>query len=235
MTPMKDVLQSFAGLDESLRRSHPSMSEEYNPALVRVADGTSIAGDLEFLLTQYSLLPAMIVEFLSTGARRLWEWPDVKIELERNISEEKGSRTDKISHYSILKEALLKEINLDISDVEGSAETHKFLNSIRIGLNNEEPCFVAGVIYGLEASAIPELSIVAKLINSYAELAGLNPPINFSQMVGRGTNLKTDILGHDKYSLNIFFASHLWDFEVGHKRGLASTLTPYIAGNVQAF
>jgi hypothetical protein len=120
------------------------------------------------------------------GATRLRDWKKVKAELERNVGEELGTRTDGLSHYVILKSALLKELGLDVSDACPSNSTEHFLDSVRQELAGRPAAFVAGMLYGLEASAIPELTIVAEIINEYALLAGLKQPINIAAMTPRG-------------------------------------------------
>jgi hypothetical protein len=170
------------------------------------------------------------VEFLSTGASRLQRWTSVKAELERNIGEEMGSRTEGLSHYAILKRGLLKELGLNVSSVKPFVSTDRFLSSVKCGLTDQPEPFIAGMIYGLEASAVPELTIVAKIINEYARILGLNAPINLSGMNARATVEENMV--SDKYSLNVFFASHLWDFEVGHKKRLASTFIQDLPSSV---
>jgi hypothetical protein len=218
---MKSILDSLANLEASLQ-SHSSMNEEQNPVLSHLRTEGASETDLEFVLAQYSLLPARIVEFLSVGASRLQQWSSVKGELERNISEEMGSRTEGLSHYAILKRAVLRELGLNVTSVEPVVSTDRFLNSVKSGLLERPESFVAGMLYGLEASAVPELTVVAKLINEYARTLGLDEPINLSGLNARSNAEETPV--GDKYSLNVFFSSHLWDFEVGHRKRLASTL-----------
>lgn len=220
---MKALLDSLAKLEVSLQ-SHASLSEDLNPVLRLLHLGGVTTADLESVLSQYSLLPAQIVEFLSAGSSRLQEWSSVKVELERNIGEEMGSRTEGFSHYAILKRALQKELGLNVSAVQPLPSTRQFLRSIEAGLADQPKPFVAGILYGLEASAVPELTIVAKIINEYARILELNAPINLSGMnTTTRVRVEENMVG-ERYSLNLFFSSHLWDFEVGHKKGLASTL-----------
>jgi hypothetical protein len=201
------------------------MTEERNPALLRVTLNTATRGYLESVLAQYCFLPATIVEFLKIGAVRLKKWKVVKTELERNIAEEMGTITRGSSHFEILRGALQNELLLDVSSAKATVETCEFLNSIRVGLNSENPSFVAGILYGLEASAIPELTIVAKLINAYSVSIAVNTPIDFESNPFTSSNKQDRRLVNDKYTLNRFFAAHLLDFEVGHKQRLAATFT----------
>ena len=215
-----EMSRLFRRLNRSLGCCHPSMSDERNPVLV-IIDGQEIEiGKIRDILAEYSLLPGRIVEFLSTGMSRVRMWPDVTRELERNIGEELGSRTNARSHYDILRDALLNELQLDVSDMTPSCGSARLLRSLRDGLTVEPPAFVGGVLYGLEASAIPELTIVAQAINAYARLRDFQTdPIDLVRLT-----TPTEENNHRDYkelSLNSFFAAHLKDFEVGHRDGLA--------------
>jgi len=218
----KPIIESLAQLENSLR-SHSSMVEDMNPVFDRIRRNELSAIQIEGVLAQYSLLPKAIVEFLSTGTSRLQGWTNIESELERNVAEEMGSRTEGLSHYVILENALLRELGIDVENVRATVGTKEFLDSIKSGLSHQSAPYVAGMLYALEASAVPELMIVAKLVNHYARMIGLNSPIALSGMTVRKQN---DVsLVNDRYSLNVFFASHLWDFEVGHRKRLALTIT----------
>jgi hypothetical protein len=232
---MNAVLQTLLQLELSFQSEsdHPSMSLHRNPVLARLREGLFTAEEVGEVLGQYSLLPATIVEYLMIGATRLRDWKKVKAELERNVGEELGTRTESLSHYVILKSALSKELRLDISEARPSESTEHFLDSVRQELSKRPLAFVAGMLYGLEASAIPELTIVAEILNEYALLAGLKQPINTSAMTPRVKGSEPSGLRNNRYSLNSFslnsfFALHLLDFEIGHKQELASALEEYI-------
>ena len=226
---LNSIAQSWGRLAESLQFEHDSMSERDNPVLVLLQRGGLTAKELGNILAQYSLLPATIVEFLATGASQLKIWPDVRGELERNMREELGSRTDGQSHYEILKAALLSELGLDVTETCATNCTSEFLSLIRKGLLEESPDFIAGGVYALEASAIPELTIVACLINEYARLTELpNEPIDLFPLQSLKRDINRYVGVNDKYSLNSFFASHLLDFEVGHRNGLAAAVQKYV-------
>ena len=219
--------ESVSQLDQSLQTQYAAMSETLNPVILRLDEGSLSESELGAILGQYSILPARIIEFLSLGAERLRHWPKVKQELRRNIGEEMGSRTDKTSHYEILRNALRQEVGLNITDSTLNAATNRFLESVRRGLSNQPKAFVAGVIYGLEASAIPELTVVAKLINQYASFSGKNAPIDLAAM-SQCVNQRSDRDMGGSLNLDTFFAIHLQDFEVGHRDGLVDSLKLYI-------
>jgi hypothetical protein len=220
--------ESVNQLDQSLQTQYAAMSETLNPVILELDEGSLSESELGVILGQYSILPARIIEFLSLGAERLRQWPKVKQELERNIDEELGSRTGDRSHYDILQDALRQEVKLDIADSEPTVATHRFMENVREGLLNKPEAFVAGVIYGLEASAIPELTVVARLINQYASLSGQIAPIDLTAMAQRSSQRPTKDMGVS-FNLDTFFAMHLQDFEVGHRNGLVNSLKWYVA------
>jgi hypothetical protein len=204
------------------------MVEQTNPVLRRINEGKLNSSEVEETLSQYSLLPRQIVQFLFAGASRLQGWEAVATELHRNIGEEEGSRTDEIPHYIILKDALLKELALDITNVHPAEGTKRFLNAIEKGLSEQSAAFAAGMLYALEDSAVPELAVVANIINKYALLVGQSEPIDLVRM-SRDYKLNAMSSEAEKYCLNLFFASHMLDFEIGHKNRLASAIQSHIS------
>jgi len=75
------------------------------------------------------------------------------------------------------------------------------------------------MIYALEASAVPELTTVGKIINCQAgreaiKLLGANNPSSLRRIV------ETEV-----YSLEDFFFLHIHDFERAHESRLKSAIT----------
>lgn len=224
MTPVKALLNKT--LPDTLNR-HAAFDEQRNPVLARIKNKPVGAGDVAKVLRQYSLLPATIVEFLKIGETRLFEWQTVREELQRNIGEELGSRTKGQTHYEILNTSANRELGLLLSDAVSTADTDKFLNQIRQDLFVQPHSYTAGMLFALEASAIPELTVVAHVINKYAELIGnVENPITLSEQDWKNAAGSSGVTSH--YTLNGFFAAHLFDFEIGHKDRLAHTLENYI-------
>jgi hypothetical protein len=195
----QDVESWVNDLDQTVKL-HPSMVEESNPVLVALKEGRMRETQAEAVLRQYSRLPALIVDFLSKGKTRLHSWTDTERELERNIGEETGSRTGGISHYEILKVGLQEELRLNLNQLTETDPTKHFLELIREGLSSKPEPFVAGLIYALEASAVPELTVVAEIVNHCASLKSMPKPISWARVM------------------------HLYVFEVGHKNGLVEAL-----------
>ncbi|HEX7331521.1 MAG TPA: DUF3865 domain-containing protein [Pyrinomonadaceae bacterium] len=221
MKPIEILLNET--LPDMLKR-HAAFDEQRNPVLTRIKPKPVVAQDVAKALGQYSLLPATIVEFLKIGESRLFEWEAVREELQRNIGEEMGSRTEGQTHYEILKTSANRELGLLLSDAAPTPDTDKFLNQIRQDLFVRPRSHAAGMLFALEASAIPELTVVAHVVNKYAELIGnVENPITLSEHDWKNTR---GPVSH--YTLNSFFAAHLFDFEVGHRNRLANTLEKYI-------
>jgi len=191
-----------------------------NPVLVRSA---SPAFDLAAALGQYCHLPAEIAELLETARARLSGWPDVFAELSRNIGEERGARTENISHYEILVRGLSKELGLDVTKIPASEETRTFLNTLFEGMDDPSLPLAAGCVYALEDSAVPELQVVSDLINAQAFRMGRAALIDLSS-ADEGTHARRE------YSLNYFFRLHIYDFEIGHRTFLAEALGSQVVG-----
>jgi hypothetical protein len=219
--------ESVNRVDQKLSTQYVAMSETENPVIRGLVVGSLSTQKLGSILGQYSILPARIVEFLSIGAERLGQWPKVRKELERNIDEELGGRTGAKSHYDILQDALMREVRLEVVDTKPSTATSEFMECVKSGLLNQPEAFVAGIIYGLEASAIPELTVVAKLINHYASLIGEKAPIDVTAMSRRSEQRSDKDMGAS-LKLDTFFAFHLQDFEIGHRNGLENSLKCYV-------
>jgi hypothetical protein len=228
MQVITDNAKYWNELENSLRMNHSSMDSAQNPVLKGIREGIFDVEALQFILSQYSLLPANIVDFLLSGANQLAVWPKVKSELKRNVAEERGSRTEDISHYGILQSALYDELGLDIAKIKPVKSTEYFLFLIREGLSSPSPGFVAGVVYGLEDSAIPELKIVAQIINECSKRMGHHDHLIDLAPLSECSITSWQPEKSRKYSLNNFFAMHLFDFEVEHQSRLYEALQPYI-------
>lgn len=206
---------------------HDAFDVRRNPVLVRAGQGGQ-AASVASVLGQYSLLPATIVEYLKIGQARLARWDDVGEELGRNVGEELGSRTEGRTHYDILVTAAGRELGLSLTGVKPTAATAQFLDDIRRGLHEQPPPHAAGMLFALEASAIPELTVVAGVVNEYAALTGsAESPIILSEAAWAAGGLEgREAAG--RYTLNAFFAAHLFDFEVGHRNRLAGALGKHL-------
>lgn len=227
MSAFTDLIERF---DNRLAFNHPCLRITENAVLHAFQSNRLTIEAGAWLLGQYALLPSRIVSFLRRGAEGLQIWPAVNSELCRNIDEELGSRTDGIPHFVILKSTLLKEVGLDLSQIHPDVMTDKFLKALKGSCESGLPSFVAGAMLALEASALPELEIVAAIINEYGRLRQFPVAcirlerLSDSESVAR---IRADKMAQD-YTIEDFFVLHILDFEVGHKSGLQHTIQKYI-------
>jgi hypothetical protein len=222
-------------LEQSLAHQHPSLNSG-NPVL-NLNRAQADTARLQFVLGQYLYLPATIVALLSTTANRLCTWQHTYAELQRNISEELGSRTSGTPHYRILTTALSEELGWKVPLPPIHSATRNFLGSLWARTYKGRVHGVAGMIYALEDSATPELKIVAEIINRFAQASGQKPIIDTAYLQQRPNRRLRRATA--KYDLNQFFALHVHDFEKGHQSLLKNALNKDQAlkrrDNAQAF
>jgi hypothetical protein len=138
-------------------------------------------------------------------------WTTLVKELRDNVFEELGGGCGDIAHefgphYSILRKELHNVFDIDIHVVTASGATERFLSTIK-SIVQAEPIIATGGVFALEASAVPELGIVMKLVSHLAQL--------------KGTALTTN--------LSNFFKFHVNDIEVGHRDRLMQLIENQIA------
>ena len=132
-------------------------------------------------------------------------------ELRENVFEELGGGCGDIAsefgpHYSILRRELQNVFDFDIHSVVSSKATAKFLDTVR-NIVQSEPLIAAGGVFALEASAVPELGIVMKMVNHLADLK--DKPLT--------------------KNLQNFFQFHVDDIEVGHRDRLIQLIENHLA------
>jgi hypothetical protein len=156
---------------------------------------------LLYILGQYSQFPRNIVSVLVSAAYTFGYhgWMKFADELRENVFEELGGGSGHITsefgpHYSILRSELQRSFGIDVSEDSPSAATGTFLASMS-RLVQSEPMKVAGAVFALEASAVPELGIVSKFVEHLAALDG------------------AEVSRH----LSRFFRFHMNQIEVGHR------------------
>jgi Domain of Unknown Function with PDB structure (DUF3865) len=217
------IADLFLELEDRLFR-YRCMRVGANPILVGLRTNLLSYEKTASILGQYSVLPARIASYLALGARRLACWPDVEKELQRNLGEELGSETGGIPHYQIFCNTLRDEVHLEVLGIRPWPSTRRFLDDLRGALESRPPAFTAGVLFALEASAVPELTIVAAIINEYSECTNGSQLIDLVPPHGR--------IRHDfstgPISLNDFFVMHVHDFEIDHRDFLAKAIEPYL-------
>jgi hypothetical protein len=210
--PLNDRLSAarFASLDR-------------NPVLHAISEGQKTPNDLGAVLLQYAFLPGVIAELLARGVVKLFRWQAVRDELLRNLGEELGSRSEGRTHFAILRDGLKHELELSAGSIEPSDATLKFIDALRTQVSDSSSLESAGALFALEDSAVPELRVVARLINLYAQEA-------LGRAIVEEKNLGTVVPEVGNWTLDRFLAAHIGDFEVGHRDFLADALAPHVSG-----
>ena len=168
-------------------------------------------------LQQYCSLVHMIVVYLGFGVEQI-PVRTVADELRRNIAEEQGSRTNGIPHREILGRLFREEFKAE-TFAPWSLTTRRFHMALFSKFQHEQnPRFIAGMIYALEATACAELQVVAEIINCFAGYTAID--------------LKSSA---EPTTLSGFFAMHINDFEVGHESKLREALEDYISEDWRMF
>jgi len=163
---------------------------------------------LTYILTQYFQFPRSIVSILvsATYTFGYHGWTELVGELRENVFEELGGGSGHIAsefgpHYSIVRKELENVFEVDIHESNPSPATTQFLDSLKL-IMQSEPWKAAGGVFALEASAVPELGIVIKLVNHLASL--------------QRKSLTRNLVN--------FFQFHVNDIEVGHRDRLIKLL-----------
>ncbi|OGE77827.1 MAG: hypothetical protein A2751_02145 [Candidatus Doudnabacteria bacterium RIFCSPHIGHO2_01_FULL_46_14] len=199
---------------------------EKNPALVNIERQSLSAAEEQgtWIVRQYCSLVRMIIEYLGLGMS-LIPIHRVQTELARNIGEEQGSRTGGVPHRELLAKILRDELNMECFSPWSQATLRFHLALLgQFQTQAKNPVHIAGMIYALEASACPELLVVARIINSFAGYQVVN--LDTVQDFNRSREIKT---------LEDFIAVHVIDFELGHKLGLCQTLDRFASTDWEAF
>jgi hypothetical protein len=129
---------------------------------------------LLYIVKQYAQFPRNIVSILVSAAYNFGfhGWTSFVEELRDNVSQELGGGCGTIAtefgpHYSILRRELQNVFGVDVHETKPSAATNGFLDGLR-HLVQTEPYEAAGSVFALEASAVPELGIMMKLVSHLA-------------------------------------------------------------------
>lgn len=195
--------------DELLKYLNQLMVEKYvavdnqkNPIVQSLYKASF--SQLVYVIRQYSIFPKELVSFTKSARSKALEanWLEVARELQENIAEELGSSTQGISHYDLLAEGLEEGLNLLIKNTEPSIATLHLLESMQ-EVCSREAAYVFGAMYAIEATSIPELTIVMRIVEQLIE-------------------------GSMPDNLRYFFDMHLNEWEPEHEKDLRETLACYI-------
>ncbi len=198
-------------LENRMFESFSSVSENKNIVFVNRNNMTN--EQLAYVVKQYAQFPRNIVSILVGAAYNFGYhgWTELVNELRENVFEELGGGCGDIAsefgpHYSILRRELQNVFDFDIHSVVSSKATAKFLDTVR-NIVQSEPLIAAGGVFALEASAVPELGIVMKMVNHLADLK--DKPLT--------------------KNLQNFFQFHVDDIEVGHRDRLIQLIENHLA------
>jgi hypothetical protein len=192
-----------------------------NPVITGIKNGKIPPNHGVEALRQYFYLVATIVHLLSAAMTRIPNQA-VKDELRRNIEEELGSRNNGVSHQELLETRLMEELGITVR-VGYTKPTATFIAEMFLNFHIMSPCHVAGMIYALEATAKPELIMVAHLINATTQ----KNTIRIEKL--------TDDSEANGNTLEGFIAMHTKDFEVGHESGLRESLEGFVFQDIEDF
>lgn len=208
-------MQTIADIRITLERGlfdyHTAVSEKTNIVFSR-ADTLNQAQML-YIITQYCQFPENIVSVLVNAAYTFGYhgWTGLTDELRRNVFEEMGGGEGSIApgfgpHYSILRRELQNIFGTDIQQQAASEATAKFLRAVKAAVRSA-PLYTAGAVYALEASAVPELDLIFKLVKRLAD----------ATQKKISENLKN------------FFIFHINDIEIGHRDRLLKLAEEYLS------
>jgi Domain of Unknown Function with PDB structure (DUF3865) len=201
-----DKFQHLAqSLTDSMRHDYAAVNQRRNPVAGIMARATF--DQLAYILQQYSIFPKAIVLWMEIAQQKVLEakWMDLAHALAENVADEMGKYTDGISHYTILAEGLEMGLGMPIQSATPSAATANLLTSMD-AIFARQPACVLGAIYAIEATSIPELTLVMQVL----ELA---------------------IEGALPEKLHYFFDMHLNQWEPKHEAELKVNIAKYITSN----
>ncbi|AFU68914.1 hypothetical protein P700755_002123 [Psychroflexus torquis ATCC 700755] len=198
-------------LDKKLKNDFISVSRNNNPIFSQIS-AISFNQKLE-VIKQYSLFPKNIISMLVGAAYSLsyHNWDIIVEEILQNVNEEMGGGIGKITkhnqpHYTVLRRVVQDSFQENINSVKPSQSTQVFIESVKKVLTHETPEVVAGGVYALESSAVPELFLLRELVLSAAKDKNISVSQTFLD----------------------FFEWHINDIEVEHRDRLMNMLSSYI-------
>jgi Domain of Unknown Function with PDB structure (DUF3865) len=189
-------------LNQLLAQDYVAFSITENP-VVKIFSQASFA-QIAYVMQQYSIFPKELVGFTELARRKALGagWNGVAQELQKNIDEEMGSTTGGISHYTLLADGLEEGLGVAVKNTMPSVATSKLLRTV-LSLFNHQVDYVLGATYAIEATSIPELTLIVKLVNWLHE-------------------------GEMPKDLEYFFSKHLDEWEIEHEAGLRTSVAAYI-------
>jgi Domain of Unknown Function with PDB structure (DUF3865) len=189
-------------LNQLLTQDYVAFNRVENP-VIKILSQASFA-QIVYVMQQYSIFPQELVGFTELARQKSLaaEWHGVAQELQENIAEEMGKSTAGISHYTLLAQGLEEGLGVPVKNTTPSIATSKLLKTIQ-SIFEQQSAYVLGATYAIEATSIPELTLVVQLVEWLLE--GAMPK-----------------------DLQYFFSKHLNEWELEHEAGLRTSLSAYI-------
>jgi hypothetical protein len=228
----------ISSVELSLETEHQSLRIHSNPVLIGIKAHAIGRDGITWVLGQYCFFPLRIVEILGAMASCFHQWPEVHEELLENIGQECGACTRGRAHFLILRDCIKRELGLDFTELHPSAATTEFLDNIVNAVRRERASkeFVAGMAYAVEDSALPELKIVAELVNALWLISGHDERL-LSRHASKDRRYAHTLMSEKApadYTLEDFFAVHLLAIEVDHKAGLRMAIEQFVRSDRSA-
>lgn len=188
-----------------------------NPIFARL--GEMKEWQLKKVIEEYSCLSNRAIQFLTTAMIYSYGWDELYKEIEDNIADEKGKRTDGIPHLVIMRDGYLNELGIDTHKAQAYhlVSTRSFLEEMDRIFNTSNKAYLAGAMLAFESVALEEFYIIDQVIVKYLahqgkEISGLTKQYVDGHLlfeIDHSNNLEKAILCHLK-------EEHLLDFENGY-------------------
>ncbi|MBW4686763.1 MAG: DUF3865 domain-containing protein [Komarekiella atlantica HA4396-MV6] len=197
-----DFNQLTKQLNQLLVQDYVAFSSIENP-VIQILNETSFT-QIAYVMQQYSIFPKELVYFTELARQKALArgWNGVAQELQENIAEEMGSTTQGVSHYMLLAQGLEEGLGVSVKNTIPLVATSKLLTTVQSIFTQQLP-YVLGATYAIEATSIPELTLIVQLIEWLLE-------------------------GSMPQGLAYFFSKHLNEWEIEHEAGLRTAVAAYI-------
>jgi hypothetical protein len=169
-------------------------------------------GFFKTLILEYSAFSNQAIHMLLDARIRNHDWEELKKEIDHNIDEEKGEKTNNIPHLEIMRQGYRKDLNIETDNYNISLITVTFLEKMGRIFRSDDNAYAAGALLAFEGTAIPEFYILDKIVEYH--------------------NDKTPV----KNGLTKYYIDGHKYFEIGHEEGLRLSIKPYInSSNMENF
>jgi hypothetical protein len=195
-----------------------ALYRDHNPIFLRLSKMKEY--HLKKVIEEYSCLSNRAIQFLTTAMIYSYGWDELYKEIEDNIADEKGKRTDGVPHLVIMRNGYRDELGIDTHKAQAYhlVSTRSFLEQMNVIFNTSNKPYLAGAMLAFESVAIEEFYIVDHIIIEYLarqgkEISGLTKQYIDGHLkfeVDHSSNLEKAILAH-------LTEEHLSELERGYK------------------